>query len=298
MKEPTQGNKKPEKATVSFSEISMFAQCQYQWYYRYVLGKKRPPAVAMAVGTGVHKAADANLTSKLQTGKLLDVEEAVSFGVQSFTETLEAEDVELDEEEQLIGKDKVIGQAVDKVVRLTRCHSTEIAPLIDPVAVEEFFRVELPDQTRDLTGRLDVLERIKVSPSKKRPSGEALGVRDLKTTKKTPGQDDAVRDLQLSVYALGTTVNRKEAPVRLAKDYIVDLKAGPKREVREATRDEADLRNIAARIRVTIAAMNAGALIPTDPDNWWCSEKWCGYYSECPFGAKKQHTVPIDGFKH
>jgi len=38
---------------------------------------------------------------------------------------------------------------------------------------------------------------------------------------------------------------------------------------------------------VTLAAIKTGIFPPTNPDSWWCSEKWCGYWDDvCPFGRK------------
>jgi hypothetical protein len=57
--------------------------------------------------------------------------------------------------------------------------------------------------------------------------------------------------------------------------------------VQESTRDAADIEQLKGRMALTLAAIQTGVFPPTNPDNWWCSERWCGYWDGiCPFGKK------------
>lgn len=295
MQQETEASKTPEKPHVSFSEIQMFTRCQYQWYYRYALGKKRAPAVAMIVGTSVHTSAEANLMAKLQRGELLTCDEAMALARDTLTIKWEEEEPTLDEEDAGRDPKAVKGEAIDKAVRLAKLHAVELAPQIEPTAVEQKFRIEVADAPHDIVGTIDVKERVKLSP-KAPPLPNSIGIRDLKTTGKSPSADDAERDLQLSVYALAIVASDGRVPDVLRKDFLVNNKT-PKLVVLETKRDAADLTNLMERIRVAIRAMQSGIYIPTDPGNWWCSDKWCGYYDECPFGRKKTVTVPLEGLR-
>jgi hypothetical protein len=113
-------------------------------------------------------------------------------------------------------------------------------------------------------------------------------IRDNKTASKSPNADAAIKSQQLTVYALlfRAFTGRREQGVAL--DTVVMTEAGNLSvKVQESKRDWTDIQSLKRRLEVTIAAIKTGIFPPTDPEAWWCSEKWCGYWDDvCPFGRK------------
>lgn len=54
---------------LSASQLGMFQRCGEQWKRRYLEGEVIPPGIAARIGTGVHKAAEANFRFKMETGQ-------------------------------------------------------------------------------------------------------------------------------------------------------------------------------------------------------------------------------------
>ena len=54
---------------LSISQLGMFQRCGEQWRRRYLDEEVFPPGIAARVGSGVHKAAEINFKSKMQTGE-------------------------------------------------------------------------------------------------------------------------------------------------------------------------------------------------------------------------------------
>ena len=252
------------KPALSATSLGMLTRCGMQWKFRYVDGIKAPPSVALTVGKGTHEAVRRNLTAKLENGELLTEEEVTEL---ARDRTL----IEWDANEPVLQEDETQGAAVDQAVALARVHHAELAPLIQPVALERAWRVEIEDSTHDLMGYIDI--------------EEAGGrIRDTKTKKKTPSQAEVDRSIQLTLYALGKYVVDGEAPSELTIDALLKTKQ-PSTAVITTHRGPDDFAAVLQRHQAATALINAGTFIPTSPDNWWCSQKFCGYWDRCPFGA-------------
>ena len=44
--------------------------------------------------------------------------------------------------------------------------------------------------------------------------------------------------------------------------------------------------------QVAYEYVTAGRYLPAAEDSWWCSERWCGYWNICPFGARGRSNRP------
>jgi hypothetical protein len=58
--------------------------------------------------------------------------------------------------------------------------------------------------------------------------------------------------------------------------------------VYQTERSDEDYRQLLMRVDAVTAAIEAGVFLPTTPDNWRCSPKFCGYYDTCPYGRRKR----------
>lgn len=264
------------KPHLSASQLSMLSRCGLQYFYRYVLGERRPPGVAAHVGSGVHASIERNLRAKLGGWGLLSLDEVADAAVDATRKRFAEEPPMLDDDERALGADKVEGAAIDTAASLALLHAKELAPVIDPVAVEQEFRIVLDGFPYDLLGYKDIVEPRRI--------------RDTKTSSKTPPKDAAYTSLQLTLYHLDSVIRGDDVTVAL--DYLVSTKT-PKAVTLSSCRNEQDHRKLLARVETAARVIEAGAFAPAAPDAWCCSPRWCGWYDRCPSGSGARTTVAL-----
>lgn len=258
--------KKEIKPNISDSRMRMHIRCGEQDRFRYEMGIKIPPGVAQIVGIGTHTVANLNLNNKKDKGALLS-ESEVTDAARDQVKGLWQQGVTLVGDEKTVGAKKLKGQATDDSVRLSRLHHLEVAPNIEPVSVERYFKIELKDQPMDLAGRMDV-ETIN-------------GIRDLKTSAKTPNVQDVRLDDQITIYALAKKVETGKIPNDLQMDYLVKTKQ-EKYVPMPTERTQENLDRVVRLLDFTIQDIKAGHFAP-NPNGWHCSRRYCGYWSRCKF---------------
>lgn len=258
------------KPHISHSQLDMYSRCGMQYWHRYIEGIKAPPSVAMLVGSGTHEAIEADLAEKMATGQLLQDEAIPDIAADTVNRRWGAEPPLLNEEEALNGEKKTKGEAVDRAIALAVCHHRDLAPELNPVAVEREWRVDVQGYPFELMGYIDVQE--------------PESIRDTKTSKKSPDKNAASNSQQLTLYHLACRVLDKTDPV-LYLDTLVSTKT-PKVVTQTTTRTSMDHQRLLDRIAVMHDAVMKGVFTPAPEDAWCCSERWCGYWKMCPFGQK------------
>lgn len=256
---------------LSPSRINTFERCQLQYKYRYLEEKIKPPGVAAVIGISTHKAIELDLKSKLETGQLLEEDVLTDAAAQTVENEWSGGLVQDDDSPM----EK--GEIIDEAVSLVRCHHAEVAPAVEPIAVERPFGVDVSADIK-LTGHIDVQE--------------ATAIRDTKTIKAKPGAIKGEHWVQAQLYAVGALVNDGKLPEKVKVDYLVKNKKAKvavthESEVTEQTAQRA-LDRLSITSRVIARAIDSGDFMPAPADSWACSDKWCGYYNECPFGAIKR----------
>jgi hypothetical protein len=108
---------------------------------------------------------------------------------------------------------------------------------------------------------------------------------DIKSAAKSYNQAAGDVSLQITQYNVMFFLTFGYWPPESSLIILVDLKAPKVQEVK-TTRGPSCLEPYKERVRLAIRQIKSGIFLPTNPDNWWCSEKWCGYYQLCPFGNK------------
>lgn len=268
------------KLTIHQSTLSSISRCGMQAYYRYVEGIRSAPGVAAVAGTATHKAVEANLRSRMKNGVLLPMEAVREAAADAAREGFEQE-VLLTGEEAAVGRDNLIGQTIDRVVRMAETHATLAAPNIEPTAVEQVFRLETGGRIA-LEGTVDVVEASK-------------GVlRDTKTTGKAYAADAAANSVQKDFYAL-----MAEKSGIAVKEFKLDVLVGTPKKVsyqQVASPTPTDHEPLLRRIDAAVRVFDSGAFMPADPNDWCCNPKWCGYWSRCPYGERrrKQFSVSME----
>jgi len=266
-----------KKLTIHQSTLSTISRCGMQAYYRYIEGIRSAPGIAALAGTATHKAVERNLRAKIETGQLLPLEDVRGAAAEAARDGFEQE-VLLTPEEATVGRENLMGQTIDRVVKLAELHATQAAPRIQPTAVEQVFRLETGGRIA-LEGTVDVVEASKGT------------LRDTKTTGKAYAPDAAANSVQKDFYAL-----MAQQHGLAIKDFKLDVlvQSGKKTAYQEVssptpTDHEPLLRRIDAAVRV----FDSGAFMPADPNDWCCNPKWCGYWSKCPYGERRRKQFSV-----
>lgn len=258
-----------DKRSLSISQLNMLSRCGEQYYQRYVKGRKVPPGISMIVGRSVDESVTENLGHKLKGEDLLPVEAVADFTAERFNQEWDKSEVSLTKEEMEKGIKIVKGESLDKSVRLASLHASDMAPAINPTHLQRKMEVELTGYPYDLIGYIDIQEGDKY-------------IRDTKTSGKTPAANIADKDDQLTIYAMMAKAIDKAIPEQLCLDYLVDLKT-PKATTFYTSRDESDFNPMLRRIEVASIALEKGVFVPARETDWWCDQRWCGYWNTCPY---------------
>lgn len=261
---------------VSVSFLQTIQRCGMQAKFRYVDGIKVPPGVAMIRGDGVHEAVAKNMRAKRDEGRLLSGEE-LSDAVSDAIDLKVADGLAMTAEEEALGVKRVVGAVKDEAISLVGLHAREFAPKINPEFVEaEITSAEPLDQLggKKLVARIDLAD----------VDGT---VRDTKTTKRSISVREAEVSEQLSAYAFAYSLAKGRLPKETRLDVLVALKSGTKTQALVAPRAWPQINATLDAMGRAQQVFDSGIFLPTNPSNWWCSKKWCGYASMCPFYVKE-----------
>lgn len=268
-----------EKPQLHVSMLNTMSRCGIQFQRRY--GARFgiwhteeiiPPSIALVTGISCHEAIEKNLTHKLDTGSLLPLLEAQEVARDSVTRATSMSEITLSEDE---AKDVggTISKTIDTAVKLVSLHHVEIAPEIEPEAIEKPFVIEMEHYPVDLGGKIDVVE-------------VGGNIRDTKTAGRTPAPT-AVKSLQMAMYSQAQKVLTGEFPEKVSLDFLVKTKK-PKAVILEAIPHAGWIQPLFRRIERAVEIIDAvkdgkQALTPANPDDWACSGRYCGYSSTCPY---------------
>jgi len=272
-----------EKEAMSPSRFNTFDNCQVAYEYSYKKNIKIPPRAAMIAGSAAHKGVELDMRRKVASGELASLEEVQD----------EARDQAVARWEgkygvRIQGTDKEVpvkvlkARTIDDAVSFTTLHHQQVAPHTEPTHVERKWRLRLPQSPFDLRGIIDLQE--------------ARGIRDWKTSRKSPPKNGADISRQATIYSMAFRAIEGFIPY-FRKDTLVLLKTKVKVDTQIATRTETQLDTMALRLDAQMAviqqAEKAGLYAPASPEHWMCTEQWCGYWDRCPFAMRPMSvTVP------
>jgi hypothetical protein len=263
-----------DKIQLHPSGLNMLYRCGVQYDYRYNQGIKIPPAVTMVVGTQTHKTVEMNLNSKIEKGELLPTEQIADAAATGMTEAWDTQEIAIDEDDKTKDLKQIKGESIDKTVRLSVLHAENLAPTLEPKAVERKWVLELPNYPFDLAGTIDIEEINGV-------------IRDTKTAGKSPSADAADVSEQLSIYGMAKQVIDGEPPPLMYLDVLVDNKT-PIVKTLETTRDKDQNMRTLSRMERAMQIIEKGAFTPAPADAWFCSRRFCGYHAICHYASGKR----------
>lgn len=244
---------------LSYSQASCWQRCHKQWFYRYIEGLKIPPSGAQAQGKGVHKAQEVNFEQKIESKEDLPESDIVD----AFSDSW---DSQLDEGLNL-GDDKP-GELKDQGVQLTKLYHAEIAPKIEPVAVEQKFKIEFEDTNWSVIGYIDVRGTTKTH--------------DTKTIGKSPPKIMGY-DFQSATYWIGEKYGLGVKPQPFEYNYLVKNKKPKSVDIEVPDQSQWEQRTLQkyADVAIEIHSALKSGIFATHENHNLCSPRWCGYYSKC-----------------
>jgi hypothetical protein len=249
----------------------MYLKCPRQYYYRYIMGIKTPPGVALVRGTSGHKATEANNLVKMDTGEDLPTKEVVEIFADDFSDrSKEVEDWETET------KDKVITY----VSAGLEDYMSNVAPGLKPTSVEQPFMIDV--QGLPIIGFMDVTTTKTV--------GDYKFVGRTSAYLKKGSVDNS---LQLTTYHMATGL-RQVGYYAMVKDQQLKTKYHPA-EARKifTTRKKADVAYAEEMYLGVARAVSAGAFPMCAPSNFLCNERFCGYWSRCRGRLAKGQKVKM-----
>jgi len=262
------------------SSIGMFFRCAAQFEKRYVNGIIIPPGVAARTGSGVHAGAEHNYRSVVDNGEPAPLDEVQDVTHDRFVKLVVDEGCWFSGDE-VSEKKRILGEGLDSAIAMSTFYHQQFAPLDREIAlVEERLYADLGFGI-PVSGKPDLI---------------ADGVlRDIKTSGKrwAAGRED--EEIQPTLYRMLLRDNgfgnlpaeyriitkSKKAPKDNAA--IWDEKTGVCGEIRRAERTPEHEKALKARVKTMVDMLSAGTFPPSSPGTWWCSPKWCGYHSICPY---------------
>lgn len=262
----TEETKRPH---ISFSQVSMYIRCSLQYYYRYVLGWKEKPKLAMSVGRGGHSALEYNGKFKMRTGEDL----ATSNLLDLASTFIDAETTELEQSES-----SGMGEAKDRAIAALRVFRERDAPSITPIGVEVEFNLDLNEPNEEpiriVNGKIDLITA-------------ETAVEDYKFVKQARSQTEVDISPQLTLY--GKVFHKLTGRYPSKTGYRMFLGGSTRTapETRAVYRDaslmtperqQRRFERLAFQFRAVERGITAGLFIPTD-DPRVCG--YCGYRERC-----------------
>lgn len=251
------------KIYVSHSQIDMFCRCPLSYKFRYIDGIKAPPSAAAAIGQSVHRTAEHNNKQKLFTREDISAEDAKNIFSDAWEEL--APSVAFEEGENP-------GAVKDQGISLVDLLMAEVAPTIQPKAVELEFNQAFTNTDYELKGYIDVVTEENI-------------IIDLKTKGKSPSDFEVAQNSQITAYYLGHKNIYGEYPKGARMDFLVKTKT-PKYVPKDTWRTPEQISQWLDLVENIARAIRAGIFFP-NPQSTLCSPKWCGYWNICPQGDLK-----------
>lgn len=244
-------------AVLSPSQVRTFSDCSAKWFFKYALGLPDPPNGSLVRGRVVHQMAEAFFRAKLEGGAPDPDDLQACFEDAWDREAASA----------AFGADEDVDLLKRQAAMLTRKYLDEVAPEIEPAALE------LPVQGViggvPVRGFVDLLDK----------SGRII---DLKTAARKPTGLSADYAFQLATYRQLCAGASGKARV----DTLVATKS-PQVVTQEYTVSPADLKITEKLYPLVREAMREGIYLPNRSSNL-CSYRHCAFAAICEaeFGGR------------
>lgn len=251
---------------ISISQIMTYINCPEHYLFRYMLGIKSPPKKVLARGKSFHAS-----YAKFFKGEVNKKGEVKDVYIENLKKGIEEYQKELEETSWLVDKEYLNREEeiTEKELEKSGLDGIDvyhpIAQKIQPLEVEKEVRLKT-NKGIDLLGYVDLITKNKE-------------IYELKTTQKTPSNEEVEKDPQISFYNFLLKNANIETSQKIIKEFVIFLKT-PK--VRRYTVNSNNLRikdeTVLDYINNIIKAIENNIFYCIHPSNSWvCSSGWCGY---------------------
>lgn len=248
---------------LSSTLISLGFRCQMQLWHYLTIGPK-PPPYTVVFGSAFHSAVELDLKRRSEKGEV-DIEEVQEEFVDSFhSSLLEAERREDEKDEP---------ELIDIGTKTVKKYDEEFCRKVQAVEIEKEFIVPL--DFIDLSCRIDLI-------------AHRLGVVDHKTAWRRWQAGREEKEVQSFTYLLPFYLETKRiVPFRFQVVYPNAVEKGKEvSEARIVRRQPQQLESFIRAVRNLVFAIRNEVPVP-NVNGWHCSEKFCGWFEDCPFGRGK-----------
>lgn len=249
------------------SMVNLYCHCQEAFRRRYIEGEIIPPAIAMAVGTGVHKAAEINHKQKINSGLDMRLDEILDAAADGFQEEVEQNGVYFTGSTQELYKE--LGKAQDLSVNMAALYGKKIAPQIMPVAAELKIEAQHPDLPIPFSGTIDVVT-------------DNQSIIDLKTARVKWRSGKEHETVQPEIYRF-----------MLHKNYGHDYQFGFHVMAYDGETQYIPIKNsnqemgyVVGIVKAMLNSIKSGCYMPAVPGHWICQPAYCGYHASCQVRKK------------
>jgi hypothetical protein len=248
------------------STLNTALRCGEQFRRRYVNGEIIPPSIAAGRGRALHKANEINCKQKARTKIDLPADALKDAARDSYVKEFRDNGVFLSRDEQP-RKHELLNQGLTDCLTMVGLYHREVAPEILPIDTERKFIIDI-GLALPLAGTMDIVQAGRID--------------DLKGAGKSWSEGQIAKEIQPIFYSMAYEHEFDQRP-EFYYHVLVALKSGPKRQVQRQVASDNQYRALLAKIHLFIHMLNSGVFPPADPTAWVCSEKYCGYYTTCPY---------------
>jgi hypothetical protein len=262
---------------LSPSSYDQFIRCPAQWELVRIEGIKIPPAIAMLVGSGTHGAAEVNFKQKITSGVDLPVADFKDAAATRFRQEAEKSGVSVPRDE-LPALKRLLSDGRDRAIRFAECMAKEVAPTIQPIAVERMITIQDPSLPIPWVGVIDVATDTTLV--------------DWKTAgKKWPaGREN--RETQMTVYNQMYQFEYGLSPELGFGVFSDNTKSGALYDYRMTERTSDDWKALCRGAETMIRMIQADLFPPCPPGSWNCSQTYCGLWVVCPHISERLRRLP------
>jgi hypothetical protein len=270
------------KKYLSISQVGMYLRCPRQYKHRYVQDLRRPPGVAITLGSSGHAALElthhhlVDHQCPAKTESVLDCFADKWKELSALIEDWENEDP---------------GKLKDTGIALVRMYNQTVAPTVRPHVDTQNIRgiekkFEMSVAGVPMLGYIDLIdtnstflfspEEVALMNAEGRsiPSDLQTAIVDFKFKAKSMTQVEVDGSLQLTMYSLATGIHIVRFE-QLLKTKIPKIKSVGSVRTRQ---DHLWLQHV---VREVAESISKGSFPPCDPTSWICNAKWCGFWDQC-----------------
>jgi len=244
---------------LSYSSINLYLTCPQNWRRKYIDKQPQSSSPALIVGSAFHGTVERAVVERAPLTALWPDVWAAKLETDGASVEWGADSPEQHYNDGL----RLVGaEPVQKMV-------DGIHPLVDADGhfIERKISINVPGVPVPVIGYIDIVT--------------ADGVPgDFKTSSKRWSQNDAEGEIQPLFYLAALHQAGLPSPGNKFRHYVVTKTKEPTATVIEHSHGWDEIFWLYGLIREVWRGIEA-QVFPTNPNAWLCSQKWCGYWSEC-----------------